>query len=692
MRTSTESAAGLPAVKWNTLSSKAKAVDRRSITYSGIVARLIGYTEAYWPQVSTAATRKSSEEQTVLDSLLDLIEEATGMAAHALDPAMVMRRIGWRMQVNGIDDLASYKALIDDHPTELSDLRKSLIIRVTDFFRDPNVFFQLEQQVIPQLVEQSTKKGLRILIHGCQTGEEAYSLAMMLAVYLRQTKKRIPVRILANDPDKNDIVTARRGFYPHLITADLSALCLDQFFEATREGYCVVDQLRQVVRFMSGHEDDPAASADLDLLVCRNPLLLADESSGDQLLATFFSRLKPEGWLVVDPGMQRSPHISKYFDEIDRDHGIYRRKPTVGRALEDQELTALGEEFSRERVRSLEEARYHTYERLKLAVKEYETTHDDLVDRNHALHASVRETSLEKDQLAAEHNALLDMKEGILKANKAFKSQNDRLRRSMMRLEAVMSCSNAEVLCLNNELGIELFTPGVGILFGLKSGDVGRPFSSLETPFKLKIEEAAGKVLQSHVAVERELASKEGQWYRIAISPLVFEENVQGVVCTFIDVTEQRRIAEWNRYKANALEHMTDAVLMTNRDLQITYMNRAAVDRYNLHHKKKAGVRLNELYKSIWRSQEEREVAHRTMAEKGFWSGQHVLELPGGKRSRVNTALHLLKDRKGEELGMMTIVRDAQPIKEDPDAIQDLISDLERRNTFLDDHGTRTTL
>ena len=380
--------------------------------------------------------------------------------------------------------------------------------------------------------------------------------------------------------------------------------------------------------------------------------------------------------------MQSSWHISKYFDVLDAEHGIFTRKESVGRALkEDAPADHSGTDLSR----YLEEELYHTKERLQLAVNEYETTHDDLVDLNHELQSSVRGVVLEKDQLQAEHKALLEMKDGILKANKEFKKQNDRLRSSVARLEGVMAQSGVGMLYLNSELGIELFTPGVGSLFGLKRSDIGRPFSSIEMPFNWKMAEDVERVIRKQTGVEREEHAKDGQWYRIIVNPFNSADTIRGVVCTFVDITEERRSVEWARYKASVLEHMTDSVLMTNRELKITYMNQAAINRYDLHDKKKSGILLSDLYRSVWKNKDEKEAAHRALSEKGRWSGEHFHVTSDGRQTSVDTSIHLLTDESGQELGMLTVVRDVKPKKnDDTDSLRALISDLERRSDVLD--------
>ena len=686
MSTSLETSAGVKAVKWEPVSRASSS--NQLLSPGSIVARLIGYAEEYWSGDRSGERRRNAKsEGEALKGLLDVVQHTTGINAHSLNQAMVMHRIGWRMRLNGIDDLASYRELLEVSTTELPALRKSLFIRVTDFFKDPLTFMELEGSIIPALFKTCGREGLRILVHGCGTGEEAYTLAFLLAAYMKKTRKQPAIRILANDSDKNALIRARRGFYPHLITADLSPLCLDQFFEATKEGYCVNERVRKMVRFMPGHHNDPSAFSDLNMLICRNALIFGGNNDEDQLLATFFNRLRPEGYLVIDPAIE-SRFISKYFDEIDAGHGIYRRKKSVGRAIEPGEETLLTERTRNEDrkiyTRYVEDALYHTRERLAMAVSEYETTHDDLVDLNHELQSSIREARLEKDQIEAEHGTLVEMKDSILKANKEFKKQNDRVRQSIMRLEHLVMQSGVAVLYLNKELCIELFTPAVAALFGLQRSDIGRPMSSMNSPFRWKIEKDATQVLRTQASIEKEAIESNGQWFRVILSPFIVEGKDEGVVCTFIDITEQRRAIEWERYKAAVLEQMSDMVVVTNRELRVTYMNRAAIERYGLYGKKSSGMLLCDLYRNAWKNVDEKEAAHLALSEKGFWAGDHVQVMQEGRKIRVNSAIHLLIDDDGQELGLLTVAREIQPREENDEAsMHSLISDLERRSAAL---------
>ncbi|CAN0493850.1 unnamed protein product, partial [Laminaria digitata] len=572
-----------------------------------------------------------------LRSLLNTLQDATGIDICQLDPTLLLRRLAWRMRLNGVDDLATYETVLAHNPAELPALRKSLLIRVTDFFRDPNVYFELERSVIPALLkmdrkETASEEGVRILVTGCGTGEEAYSLAMLVEALMKRSRRRIPVRILGNDEDKNALNQARRGYYPHLVTADLSPFCLDHFFEATKDGYRINQKIRSHVRFVHSETDDPTTFSDLDLLVCRNPLMFRNEEIHQKLIQAFHSRLRPGGYLVLEPTV-RSRKLNALFEELDVQHGLYRRKdltkdgaslsiagaklkeastaegfvenssainhPVIsstavnsgldnsaasdqvsGRQIADQVMVTAGEksepDLSMQQeplTRYLEEELFETKERLRLTIEEYESAQNDLIDQNHKLQVALRSALLEKDQVQAEFSALTDMEDGILRANKDLKAANDQLHKAYAHLEGIIAHSGIGFLFLNNEQGVEMFTPGAGSLFNLVRSDIGRPISSVDSPFHWDLAKAAESVSRSQTSIERKEHSQNGRWYKIRVQPYTLDKNNKGIVCTFVDVTDQHRASEWDRFKADVLNQMQDAVVITNQELQVTYLN-----------------------------------------------------------------------------------------------------------------------
>ena len=336
-------------------------------------------------------------------------------------------------------------------------------------------------------------------------------------------------------------------------------------------------------------------------------------------------------------------------------------------------------------MRYLEEELFQMRERLQLTIDEYEVAHDELVDLNHRLQVSLREVLLERDQISAEYDGLKNVEAGVLSANKELKERNDQLKNAFDHLQQVISQSSLGLLYLGNEQQIKMFTPSIGGLFDLGRLDIGRPLADVTSPFRWDISVAAAQVVRSQAPIEKEERCNQDRWYRINISPFSDDDRSEGVVCTFVDITEQKREGEWDRFKASVLNQMQDAVVVTNKDLRITYLNRAAKERYGGSKKSDAGGLLDELYRNMWKDVREKEKAHDALASVGHWSGEHFHITREGKEIKVHSSLNVLSDDAGEEIGMLTVVRTIEPKYEDgADSLRMLIADIEKRSDALD--------
>src|SRR3982751_3322053 len=162
----------------------------------------------------------------------------------------MMRHIARRMRLNYLEDFESYLVRIGDNPDEAKALADDLLITVTSFFREPQVYQVLEQQVIPILLRsKSAGDSVRVWSVGCATGEEAYSLAMLLVEQASQHEGQLTIQVFASDLHKRSLDTAREGFYPGDIEADVSPERLGRFFHKVDGGYRVNKELREVVVF-----------------------------------------------------------------------------------------------------------------------------------------------------------------------------------------------------------------------------------------------------------------------------------------------------------------------------------------------------------------------------------------------------------------------------------------------------------
>jgi chemotaxis methyl-accepting protein methylase len=195
--------------------------------------------------------------------------------------ATVLRRIERRLQVNRLTDLPSYRDFLRDHPEEGPLLLQDMLISVTNFFRDRDAFEALEREAIPRIVE-SKQPGdqVRVWVAGCATGEEAYSLSMLLRERRPAVQAAGPsLQIFATDIDERAIATARKGTYAQAVVEDVTPSRLRQFFVKDQDQYRVSTVVREPVLFaLHNLLRDPPFSR-LDLICCRNLLIYLDRSA-----------------------------------------------------------------------------------------------------------------------------------------------------------------------------------------------------------------------------------------------------------------------------------------------------------------------------------------------------------------------------------------------------------------------------
>ena len=259
-------------------------------------------------------------------SLLDRIRERSGIDFSTYKTATIVRRLRGRMGATKVASLAEYADLVEHDPEEYARLVSSLLIKVTEFFRDPKVFEYLRDDTLPALIDEALADGrqLRVWSAGCSTGEEAYSLAITLAEALGTDRAAFDVRVFATDIDSSAIAFARRGVYPASALQKVPAAIRERYFAKTDGGYEVVKSLRSLMTFGEHDLGARAPFPRIDLILCRNVLIYFTVPMQRAALETFGFSLRDGGRLVLGP----SETVAAMPGLYDEDHGrlrVYRR-------------------------------------------------------------------------------------------------------------------------------------------------------------------------------------------------------------------------------------------------------------------------------------------------------------------------------------------------------------------------------
>jgi two-component system CheB/CheR fusion protein len=283
-----------------------------------------------------AAAEKEPDGEAALREVLAYLRTRTGRDFTYYKRATIVRRVARRMQVNGVVDLPSYLTFLRAHPGEAGALLKDLLISVTNFFRDPEAFQALEQAVPMLFRDKGPNDAVRVWVPGCATGEEAYSIAILLSEHARTLDAPPAIQIFATDLDEEAIHIARAGAYPEAIAADVSEERLRRFFLKDHRGYRVRREIRERILF-SVHDllKDPPFSH-LQLVSCRNLLIYLNRDAQQRAFELFDFALCSTGLLFL--GMSEIVDVANQaFSVRDKKHRLYVHRPRPGSIADLQE-------------------------------------------------------------------------------------------------------------------------------------------------------------------------------------------------------------------------------------------------------------------------------------------------------------------------------------------------------------------
>lgn len=292
-------------------------------------AQLIAYATRAFGYRAEPASTAAPKTESALKKIFVLLRAQTSHDFSQYKPSTIHRRIDRRMAVHQIDAMDDYVKYLQHTPAEVDALFRDLLIGVTSFFRDPLAFKALETHVIPRLFHgKSAGATVRVWSAGCSTGEEAYSIAILLQEYMEEQKQTYTVQVFATDIDSRAIATARAGIYPASIAADFAPERLARFFTAEAEGsaYRIHKNIRDMVVFSEQDMIKDPPFSKLDLISCRNVLIYMGAELQKKLVPLFHYALVPGGMLFLGTS-ETVGEFSEWFSTLDNKSKLYQRKP-----------------------------------------------------------------------------------------------------------------------------------------------------------------------------------------------------------------------------------------------------------------------------------------------------------------------------------------------------------------------------
>ena len=485
-------------------------------------AQLIAYTAYACGKPPLAAT-PSPKTKSAMEKIFVLLRAQIGHDFSQYKFSTIQRRIERRMAVHQIETMDVYVKFIQKSPKEVEALFRNMLIGVTSFFRDPEAFAVLEEQIISKLFDgKRTHATIRIWVPGCSTGEEAYSLAILLAERQETLKKSFKVQIFATDIDSQAIAVARAGIYPASIAADLTPERLERFFAAEpgASAYRIHKSIRDMLVFSEQNLIKNPPFSKLDLISCRNLLIYLGGDLQKKLIHLFHYALNPGGYLFLGTS-ESVREFGDLFAPLDRTQKIYQRKED---SLSVQ-CTGL-DEATKEGLPSNEEYLQVANEELRLINEELRLINEEV--------QSVNEEAQSLNEEVQSVNRELQTK--IVKLSRANNDMNN-----------LLADSGFATVLVDHQLRILCFTPAATKFINLIQDDIGRPLSDIVSNLTGygNLGVVTQSVLDTLVPKEAHVQTAEGRWYTMRIQPYRAPDNViKGVALTFMDITAARKLQE----------------------------------------------------------------------------------------------------------------------------------------------------
>lgn len=287
---------------------------------------------------------KSKEVDTVLTGddeslvkIMMILRDYCGIDFSYYKENTIIRRLERRLSINRLEQLPEYLKFLSESDKEKDTLYRELLIGVTRFFRDEQAFSIIKETLLPKMLYRGQKQ-IRIWSAGCSTGEEVYSLALIIKEYIDDNDLDVEIKIFATDIDKRSIEFAGIGYYPESIVSDIDPGLLVKYFSRRENGFQVNENIRKMVIFATHNVFKDPPFSKLDLIVCRNLFIYLKPESQSKVLGTFYLALKTGGYLFMGSSETLGSH-SEAFNVVSSKHKIYGKKAGFNQTLQVEHLS-----------------------------------------------------------------------------------------------------------------------------------------------------------------------------------------------------------------------------------------------------------------------------------------------------------------------------------------------------------------
>lgn len=644
-----------------------------------------------------------------LDRILAVVKAATGVDFTQYRDSTIGRRVERRAALRATAGLADYARLLEQEPAEVQALYQDLLINVTSFFRDPEVFETLQRVAFPALLGgKSAGTPIRFWVPGCSTGQEPYSLAIALLEFLEGRPESPPIQIFGTDlADEVVLARARAGRYPASIADEVSAERLARFFRRDGDDYVVRRELRELCVF-ARHDltADPPFSR-IDLISCRNVLIYMSPPLQQRVLPVFHYALNQSGFLVLGASEAVAGSFGDLFELVERAPKLYRKldgagkpaRPLIPEAFflrppaaipgkpapappstpppapppaargwrrwlgpwtdETPETDRLRQELTaaREFQQSLAEQQDAAIEELRSANEEILSGNEELQSTNEELRNAKQELQSANEELTAVNTQLAEQNAELVGLNSD--------------LASLLGNLNLPVVLVGSDLTIRRFTPPAAPLLNLAGHDLGSALGTLRPAFDLPdLEALVTRVVETGQPLERSVPGAEGRWWALRIHPSKTPgEPARGALLLLVDITELRRSEETQARLAAIVESSEDAVIGKTLDGTITSWNQGAERLYGYRASEVVGMPIT-LLLPMGQPDEVPAALERLSRGERVDPFETHRRRKDGQLITVSLAISPVRDAAGRIVGVSAIARDITAARQAAEALR----------------------
>jgi len=542
------------------------------------------------PEDASQWSDGAGEPLAELPGIVELLRRQCAADFSGYKTTTLSRRIRQRMAQGQLADGAAYLQRLGDDEVERDALCSDLLINVTEFFRDPGVFAQLADEVLPDLLRgRDAGDELRIWSAGCASGEEAYSLAMLALEAAGRMGFHGNVKVFATDLAGSVLEHASRGSFSPEAVAAVPEPLLRRYFQRDPQGGTRVDTTlrRHVVFARHNLLSDPPFTR-IDLAVCRNLLIYLKPAAQIKALSQLHFALKPQGVLLLGASETVGEFEAHAFSVMDRSHKFFRKQlVTLARSIDVPTLGARPvpaypllepPDMAGQPPELLHAELVATRERLQEMVLELQASHERLDLGNEELTAS-------NEELQSTNEELKTVNEDLYTLNRELEEKNGALATLNRDYDHLLASTEIGIVFLDNTLCLRRFSLAVDDFLALRESDIGRPISDIRYQIGSQEQFLADlrRCRDEGARIEREIVLSEGRWVHQRMLP--FKEDHQlgdGVVLTWTDISEVKRMQSLTEQLAaertrlmGILDALPDGVYIVSPTFEIEYLNPA---------------------------------------------------------------------------------------------------------------------